>query len=396
MSLRDFTDLFKRSLTAAPGRLHLAAHSHHLWPDAAFEGHMQAAQMALRLADQKWGSIFGELIPSVAKQLAAHLKLRNGDSMVFSPNTHDLLLRVLGSVAHAQSMLPLRILTTDGEFHSFERQIARWEELGWVQVTRVSATPLTTLHERLVAAAQSTSYDTAFVSHTLFKEGFTLLDLDSLVEALDQALPKTTPILIDGYHSVFALPVDLSRIENRVFYLGGGYKYLMSGEGACFMHCPPSFFERPVVTGWFASFGALSSAPSGVGYAPSGARFFGSTFDPAGLCRMNAVLQMHEEEDITVIESRVHCMHLARIFHEHLLDRSSAFDANAIVLGPEDPARGRFLTYKTPKAQQVQRALEEVDVICDARGDFLRFGFGIYQAEDMVEEAAARIASLKK
>jgi kynureninase len=396
MGLRDFTELFKRSLTAAPGRLHLAAHSHHLWPDAAFEGHMQAAQMALELADQKWGSIFGELIPSVAKQLAAHLQLKNGDSLVFSPNTHDFILRVLGSVAHAQGMRPLRLLTTDGEFHSFERQIARWEELDWVQVTRISATPFATLHERLVAAAQSTSYDAAFVSHILFKEGFALIDLDGLVDALDQALPKTTPILIDGYHSVFALPVDLSRIENRVFYLGGGYKYLMSGEGACFMHCPPSFFERPVVTGWFASFGALSSAPSGVGYAPGGARFFGSTFDPTGLYRMNAVLQMHAAENITVVAARAHCVQLAQLFHERLIETSSAFRAEGIVLGPEDPTRGRFLTYKTPKAQQVQRALEELDVICDARGDFLRFGFGIYQTEDMIEEAAGRVASLKE
>jgi hypothetical protein len=30
--------LFARSLAAAPGRLHLAAHSHHLWPDASFDG----------------------------------------------------------------------------------------------------------------------------------------------------------------------------------------------------------------------------------------------------------------------------------------------------------------------------------------------------------------------
>ena len=35
-------DLFTRALAAAPGRLHFAAHSHHLWPDASFDGQVEA------------------------------------------------------------------------------------------------------------------------------------------------------------------------------------------------------------------------------------------------------------------------------------------------------------------------------------------------------------------
>ncbi len=30
-------------------------------------------------------------------------------------------------------------------------------------------------------------------------------------------------------------------IAASVFYLGGGYKYAMAGEGMGFMHCPPGF-----------------------------------------------------------------------------------------------------------------------------------------------------------
>ena len=30
---------FSRFLGAAPGRLHVAAHSHHPWPDVTFEAH---------------------------------------------------------------------------------------------------------------------------------------------------------------------------------------------------------------------------------------------------------------------------------------------------------------------------------------------------------------------
>ena len=33
---------FRRALDADPERLHFAAHSHHLWPDASFDGQIQA------------------------------------------------------------------------------------------------------------------------------------------------------------------------------------------------------------------------------------------------------------------------------------------------------------------------------------------------------------------
>ena len=38
----SFKHLFSRALGAAPGRLHFAAHSHHLWPDASFAGQVEA------------------------------------------------------------------------------------------------------------------------------------------------------------------------------------------------------------------------------------------------------------------------------------------------------------------------------------------------------------------
>jgi len=55
----SFKGLFSRSLSADPGRLHFAAHSHHLWPDASFDGQAQAWTDAARLADRKWDKVMG-------------------------------------------------------------------------------------------------------------------------------------------------------------------------------------------------------------------------------------------------------------------------------------------------------------------------------------------------
>ena len=55
--------LFSRALNLAPGRLHFAAHSHHLWPDVAYEAQGAAWDDANRHADRKWDLVFGDVVP---------------------------------------------------------------------------------------------------------------------------------------------------------------------------------------------------------------------------------------------------------------------------------------------------------------------------------------------
>ena len=68
--------LFSRALSAAPDRLHFAAHSHHLWPDASFEAQQQAWLDANRHADHKWDLVFGQVIPEAQAQVAAECTCR--------------------------------------------------------------------------------------------------------------------------------------------------------------------------------------------------------------------------------------------------------------------------------------------------------------------------------
>ena len=55
------------------------------------------------------------------------------------------------------------------------------------------------------------------------------------------------------------------------------------------------------------------------------------------------------------------------------------------------PARGQFLTFRTPEANVLSATLKLHRVITDARGDRLRFGFGPYQDEADVTELHARL-----
>lgn len=281
----DWTSHFSRFRAAAPERINLAAHSHHDWPDVTIAAQAEAWSDAARFAGKKWGAVFAELIPAVQAGVAAHLNLPDPATIAFAPNTHDLLRRLLSCLPHGR--VP-RLLVTDAEFHTARRQLIRLAEDGLVQLDEVAAEPFESLPARLAAAIAAGGHDLVFVSQVLFSSGAATGDLAALVRA---APSPETLVAIDGYHGYLALPTDLSAIADRAFYMSGGYKYAMSGEGCCFMHCPPGHGPRPRDTGWFAAFGALAApAGSSIGYPEDGGRFLGATFDPSGLYRMRAAL----------------------------------------------------------------------------------------------------------
>ena len=86
---------------------------------------------------------------------------------------------------------------------------------------------------------------------------------DCVDELAALARPEGPWVVIDGYHAFMAIDSDpFSETTARsAFFLGGGYKYAMAGEGMGFMHCPPGFGPRPPITGWFAEFGDLTAPP---------------------------------------------------------------------------------------------------------------------------------------
>ena len=165
-----FKNLFSRSLNANPERLHFAAHSHHLWPDASFDGQTQAWIDAAGLADDKWDKVMGQVWPEAQAHVAAELGSGSADSIVFSSNTHDFLVRLI-SACPRRNPKELRVLTTDGEFHSARRQFARWAEEGWLILDKVEAEPFDTLTARFLAAAEHGGHDLILVSQVLFGSG---------------------------------------------------------------------------------------------------------------------------------------------------------------------------------------------------------------------------------
>jgi len=382
--MKSHKHLFCQALAHLPAARHAAAHSHHLRPDVVRDAQDACTLDALCRADLKWDKFFGQIYPSAQAHVARLLGTSRPENVVFASNTHELLTRLLSCLPS-----PLDILTTDSEFHSAARQFRRLEEAGLARVTRVAAEPFESFPERFVAAA-SDAFSLVFLSHVFFNSGYVVPDLEALVAAVSASARPEAFLVIDGYHAFCALPVDLSQLQARVFYMAGAYKYAMSGEGACFMHAPDGYGPRPVNTGWFAGFAALGAASLGpVPYPSDASRFAGATLAPDGIYRFDAVMSLLDREglDPRGIHQRV------RELQRDFLDRVSthALPRSALLLPGE---RGNFLTWRSEQAQSLHERLQALGIICDYRQDRLRLGFGIYHDPADIEALAVSVNQL--
>jgi len=372
---------FSRFLTTDPERLHFAAHSHHPWPDISFEAHQRAWEDAALLIDDKWDRIFETVFSSARKLVAGIIGISDPETLVFAPNTHDLVVRVFSCIEP-----PVRVLTTDSEFHSFSRQLRRWEEAGLAIADRVPVAPYESFSERFTQQARAGIHDLIYLSEVFYDSGMVVTDLDRIVSSISE---DRAFVMIDGYHAFMARSVDLGAIQDRVFYVAGGYKYAMAGEGACFLHCPPGYGMRPVDTGWYAGFGELQTGVSErVPYAAGGARFYGATFDPSGVYRLEAVLRWLESEEVTPDDIARHASGLMG-----RLIGSGAVPGDPVV--SDGIETGNFISVELPDADVTYEALHERKVITDYRGTRLRFGFGIYHDESDVERLIGILEELK-
>lgn len=386
MKALDLREHYSRFLEGHKGKIHLAAHSHHFWPDVSREGHMEYWDDCAKSSDHKWEKIFNEIIPYAQNKIASLLNLKNSQQIVFAPNTHELTSRLLSTFLGKKK---LSILTTESEFHSWKRQVRRLEEFESVQVEWLKTDKLLTDRKSFfdaICAGLKKGPDLFFISQVFFDSGLAI-NMEEFKELTHHLEPHTI-MVIDGYHGFAAIPTDFSALEGRVFYLAGGYKYAQAGEGAAFMVIPSQEF-RPPYTGWFAQFTQLSQAPNQlVGYSKDFMSFMGSTQDMSGLYRFKSVWKLFERLDLDVKTIHNHIRSLQEKFLENFNDKLiNDFKLN--LLWDNTLEHGHFLTYvaqSEEKAAQIEQKLASENILIDRRANRLRFGFGLYHGDFTIEE----------
>lgn len=366
-------------------RLLLTGHSHQAWPDVSEAAHAQAWADAAEHVDAKW-----QLAEAQAGAVRAGYQRLLGDDdrgvVTLGPNTHELLVRLLSALDWSHRP---RIVTTDGEFHSARRQLARIREAG-VAVDALPAAPVDDLAARLAAAVDHRTA-AVVVSKVLFESGRIVPDLDVVAAACRR---HGVALVVDAYHAVNVVDWVLADDDLAdAFVLGGGYKYVQAGEGACFLRWPAGCGLRPVVTGWYAEFGELEEAPVAgtAAYGPGPERFAGATYDPTSHYRAARVLRFFEEQELSPARLRAHNQRQV----DRLRQGVRALDLDPALLAvPDVPlaALGGFLALRSPRAGELRAALAERGVHTDHRSDALRLGPAPYTTDEQLDAAVAALA----
>jgi kynureninase len=362
-------------------RLLLSGHSHQAWPDVALEGQVEAFEDAARHVDDKWERAFAK-----ADEVRAGFRrvLADPDAEIaLGASTHDLVLRFLSAL---ELRARPRLVTTDGEFHTLRRQLARLGEEG-LDVARLPAEPVDTLAERLADAIDERT-SAVLASAVLFETARIVPGLGELARACASA---GVELVVDAYHAVGAMPFPVGELSlEEAWVLGGGYKYLQLGEGNCFLRVPSHAHElRPAITGWFAEFAALADEhdPGRVAYGRGAERFAGSTYDPTSHYRAARVMRFFGEQGLT--PQRLRAGYRRQL--DLLAARFDALDAPPELIARDRATPldryGAFLALRSPVAGELQAALAARGVMTDSRGSWLRLGPAPYLADDQLEKA---------
>ncbi len=385
----DYSKWYSKFHQANSDKLHLAAHSHHYWPDVSFQAHQQYWLDSAKYVDDKWNYFFSAVLPATQKLIAQNLEYSKPDQIVFAPNTHEFVYRLISCLPNQA-----RILSTDSEFYSFDRQIERATEDEQVQCVKIPTLPLSGFESRLVEKIRTEKFDMIFFSQVFFNSGYVVQNLDQIVQEIRQHQSPDCIVVVDGYHGFMAVPTSLKVIQDRIFYLSGSYKYAQGGEGACFLMVPAGCQLRPKYTGWFAGFTSLTNHQGNVAYSENGFRFAGATMDYSAIYRLKSVLELFQSEGLSVAGIHQIVMKQQAEFI-HLLGSGilSGISIEQLICR-EDKSRGHFLAFDL-KSQEVcqkwHQRLKAAGILTDYRKSVLRFGFGLHVTADQIKNFISKL-----
>lgn len=214
------------------------------------------------------------------------------------------------------------------------------------------------------AFAERIDPDTALIAttHLTYATGC-LQDVQSLVQAAHE---KGAMVLVDGYHTVGCLPIDVRDLGCDIF-VGGFLKWLSGGPGTAFIYCRRELIPelQPVGTGWLGTKDFLTFSLQELQYAEDARRFEGGTWAMPSHYVAAAALQLVLDVGVDRICERL------RDFTGRILDRCQAEGIAARTPAERDRRCG-IVSLRCEQPEAVERALYEDGVIVDSRPGLLR------------------------
>ncbi len=316
-------------------------------------------------------------------------------ALCHAPGPHCIVPRVSAGPAlrTVLNMLPAqaRVLSTTGEFTSIAMLLAQYASLLRIRLTLASPSAgrdqdrfeTEVLCEAVrEQAVRGEAYALVVVSHVFFATGQLLPHVHELARACHESGSR---LLIDSYHSLGALPVDVSAMECD-YLVGGCYKYLRAGPGAAFLYLSPGVLAaglRPLDTGWFALESEWQT-DQGPRLRQGADAFLEGT--PPVLTYYQARSGLAFAQALGVDRLRAYSLaQLARL-RTLLGDRGVAAEGG-------DAEHGAFLVVRHPEAQRLAARLVAQGITVNARGAYLRLCPDCLTRDDELVAASDAVAA---
>jgi kynureninase len=376
---RHVAPLFARVRAAFAGRIYLANHSLGRPPDAT-EGDVREGLAAwYAQMGGAWTAWMAEA-DAYRARLARLLGAPRADCVVPKTSAGQGLRAILNTF----DTVP-RVVATRGEFDSLDVILREYALRGRITLAMVEPRADGRFATDDIVAAIGGRADLVVASTVIFNTGQRLAEPERLVRAAHAAGGR---ILLDVYHSLGVHPVDMGALDAD-FAIGGAYKYLRGGPGACFLYLHPRHLDgrlRTLDTGWFAKRDPFTYArPEPPQYGEGGDAFLESTPPvlPFYQARAGQVLALA----LGVARIREHSLALQRTLVQALAGHGVAAQG-----GTED--RGAFVCVIDERAAAWSAALHEQGIVTDARGPCLRLCPDILTTEAELTAAAAALGAL--
>ena len=274
-----------------------------------------------------------------------------------------------------------RVVATEGEFDSLDFILRVYRDKGRIDLTLVPARKDGRFYAEDIGRAMSMGADLLVVSSVMFRTGQVLGGLPGLVAQAHEAGARA---LVDVYHGAGVIPTDVQSMDAD-FAVGGSYKYLRGGPGACWLYVRPDHLDtlRTLDTGWFAKKDVFSyQRPEPPAFAPGGEGWNEST--PPVLAPYQSLAGL--EFTLAIEVGRLRAYSLAQQGRLQKLLAAEGIEAEG---GSED--RGAFLIVRHERAGDLASAMDARGVHVDARGEYLRLCPDILNPDAELEAAARHL-----
>ncbi|MEE8126449.1 MAG: aminotransferase class V-fold PLP-dependent enzyme [Nitrospirales bacterium] len=331
--------------------------------------------------DRAWDHWLPE-IQSFRGRLARLIHAQREDCMIPKSSAGQGLRTVLNCYPQK-----IQVVTTTAEFSSIDHILKVYAKRDRIELINVGSDDQGEFHEEDILAAVRPGTSLVVVSMVFFTTGQCLTGLSQLIREVQT---RGAQVLVDLYHAGGVLPIDIETL-GADFAIGGCYKYLRGGPGACWLYVHPRHLMGsliPLDTGWFAQpkpFEFLR--PEVAQFAEGGDAFLEST--PPILPYYQARAGLTFTLAMGVNRLRAYSLQQQAKLTELLTQ-------NHIPVIGQPAQRGAFLAIADKSADTVASKLKELKVIIDARDGLIRICPDILNTDKELVEAVEKLAYVRQ